>query len=122
MNAGERGNASGGVVRLWNGRVACLAGVVVTGEADPGVVVLATGTWFDSDAPGVPGSSERHGNLDVRTADAGTSRPARGSTSGSAVVDAERVDPTTAPGPWPFVQPETADPAAASARRRPAPR
>ncbi|WP_159031115.1 hypothetical protein [Streptomyces acidiscabies] len=61
------------------------------------------------------------GNPDVLTADVATSRLARSPTSGTAIGDTARVDPATAPEPWPFVPPETADPAAASARRRPAP-
>ncbi|MEU6228986.1 molybdopterin-dependent oxidoreductase [Streptomyces sp. NPDC047042] len=116
VDAGERGIASGDVVRLSNARGACLAGAVVTDEVRPGVVVLATGAWFDPEEPGVPGSLERHGNPNVLTADVGTSRLAQGSTSGTTLVEAERVDPTTAPEPRPFVPPETVEPGSPSAQ------
>jgi biotin/methionine sulfoxide reductase len=116
VDAGERGIASGDVVRLWNARGACLAGAVVTDEVRPGVVVLATGAWFDPEEPGVSGSLERHGNPNVLTAGIGTSWLAQGSTSGTTLVEAERVDPTTAPEPRPFVPPETVDPGSPSAQ------
>ncbi|MFG2732336.1 molybdopterin dinucleotide binding domain-containing protein [Streptomyces canus] len=119
VDAGERGIASGDVVRLWNARGACLAGAVVTDEVRPGVVVLATGAWFDPEEPGVPGSLERHGNPNVLTADVGTSRLAQGSTSGTTLVEAERVDPARAPEPRPFVPPETVDPGPTSAQPPP---
>jgi biotin/methionine sulfoxide reductase len=116
VDARERGIASGDVVRLWNARGACLAGAVVTDEVRAGVVVLATGARFHPEEPGVSGSLERHGNPNVLTADAGTSRLALDSTSGRTLVEAERVDATTAPEPCPFVPPETVGPESLSSQ------
>jgi anaerobic selenocysteine-containing dehydrogenase len=110
--AGHRLGGRGPAVECPGG----LAGAVVTDEVRPGVVVLATGAWFDPEEPGVSGSLERHGNPNVLTAGIGTSRLAQGSTSGTTLVEAERVDPTTAPEPRPFVPPETVDPGSPSAQ------
>jgi hypothetical protein len=46
-DAAARDIASGDVVRIYNGRGACLAGAVVTDAIRPGVIQLATGAWFD---------------------------------------------------------------------------
>src|SRR5262249_663726 len=71
-----RGIRDGDVVRLFNPRGACLAGAVLDADVMPGVVVMATGAWFDpADAEGEP---ERHGNPNVLTLDIGTSPLAQG--------------------------------------------
>ena len=43
----DRGIEHHDLVRLFNGRGACLAVAVVSDEVMPGVVHLATGAWFD---------------------------------------------------------------------------
>ena len=59
-------------------------------EAMPGVVVMATGAWFDpADAAGEP---ERHGNPNVLTLDIGTSPLAQGTSALTAQVEIERWD------------------------------
>src|SRR5262249_909286 len=69
----QRGIRDGDVVRLFNPRGACLAGAVLDADVMPGVVVMATGAWFDpADATGEP---ERHGNPNVLTPDIATSPP-----------------------------------------------
>jgi len=55
-DAAARGIASGDVVRIYNGRGACLAGAVVTDAIRPGVIQLATGAWFDPLDPAEVGS------------------------------------------------------------------
>ncbi len=47
-DAAERGIAEGDVVRVFNDRGACLAGVRLTRDMVRGVAVLATGAWLDS--------------------------------------------------------------------------
>jgi len=87
-DAAPRGIGDGDVVRVFNGRGACLAGAIVDPDVMPGVAVMATGAWFDpSDAPGEP---ERHGNPNVLTLDIGTSALAQGSSALTALVEIER--------------------------------
>jgi biotin/methionine sulfoxide reductase len=85
-DAARRGIAAGDVVRLWNDRGACLAGAVLSADVRPGVVLLATGAWFD---PGEDGL-ERHGNPNALTQDRGTSGLAQGPVAQSCLVEAER--------------------------------
>ena len=46
-DAAPRGIGDGDVVRVFNGRGACLAGALVDAGVMAGVVVMATGAWFD---------------------------------------------------------------------------
>jgi biotin/methionine sulfoxide reductase len=93
-DAARRGLEAGGVVRVYNDRGACLAGVAVDDGVVPGVVVMATGAWYD---PADEGERplERHGNPNVLSFDAGTSRLAQGPSALSALVEVEayRGDP-----------------------------
>ena len=90
-------------MRLFNARGACLAGAVIDAEVMPGVVVMATGAWFDpADAAGEP---ERHGNPNVLTLDIGTSPLAQGTSALTALVDIERWD-QPAPAVRAFTPPE----------------
>ncbi len=94
VDATPRGIADGDLVRVFNGRGACLATAVVDGNIMPNVAVMATGAWFDPAA--TPGEPERHGNPNVLTLDIGTSRLAQGSSALTALVEIERYD---APAP-----------------------
>jgi biotin/methionine sulfoxide reductase len=85
-DAAARGIRDGDVVRLYNDRGACLAGARVTEGVRPGVVVLATGAWYD---PHTPTGLERHGNPNVLTLDKGTSRLAQGSSAHTTLVEVE---------------------------------
>ena len=72
-------------MRLYNERGACLGGADLDEGVAHGVVVMATGAWFDPrDA-----ALERHGNPNVLTRDEGTSRLAQGCSALSALVQAE---------------------------------
>ena len=62
------------MVRVFNDRGACLAGVVIDDRLRPGVVQLSTGAWFDPLDPADPDAMCVHGNPNVLTADVGTSR------------------------------------------------
>jgi biotin/methionine sulfoxide reductase len=87
-DAARRGIADGDVVRVFNSRGACLAGALLDAGVMAGVVVMATGAWFDpSDTPGEP---ERHGNPNVLTLDIGTSPLAQGTSALTALVEIER--------------------------------
>jgi biotin/methionine sulfoxide reductase len=85
-----RGIAPGDVVRVYNDRGACLAGVVVTEAIRPGVVQLATGAWFDPEDPAAIGSLDKHGNPNMLTLDKGTSKLAQCSSAQTALVEVER--------------------------------
>ena len=92
-------------MRLFNSRGACLAGAVTDPDVMPGVVVMATGAWFDpSTASGEP---ERHGNPNVLTLDIGTSPLAQGTSALTALVDIERWN-APAPAVRAFTPPELA--------------
>jgi biotin/methionine sulfoxide reductase len=94
QDAARRGIRDGDVVRVFNDRGACLAGARIDDGVMPGVVVMATGAWFDpADAAGAP---ERHGNPNVLTLDIGTSPLAQGTSALTALVEIERWD---APAP-----------------------
>ncbi len=72
-DASDRGIADGDVVRVFNARGACFAGVVISDTLRPGVVRLSCGAWYDpadesDDAPCA------QGNANVLTRDHGTSR------------------------------------------------
>jgi biotin/methionine sulfoxide reductase len=104
-DAAKRGISDGDIVRVFNARGACLAGAVVDPGVMPGVVVMATGAWFDpADAAGAP---ERHGNPNVLTLDIGTSPLAQGTSALTALVEIERWD-APAPAVRAFAPPQFA--------------
>ncbi len=78
----------GDVVKLYNARGACLARAMVTEDIMPGVVSLATGSWFDPDQSG----TDTQGNPNVLTRDQGTSRLGQGSSAHSCLVDLMRME------------------------------
>lgn len=86
-DAAPRALADGALVKVVNGRGGCLAGVRITDGVTPGVVVMATGAWFD---PGF--GAERHeleqaGNPNVLTLDIGTSPLTQGPNAMSCLVE-----------------------------------
>ncbi|MGR3717908.1 MAG: molybdopterin-dependent oxidoreductase, partial [Thermohalobaculum sp.] len=89
-DAAARGIADGDVVRVFNGRGACLAGIIVSDEVMRGVVQLSTGAWYDPAEPGVEGSLCKHGNPNVLTRDVGTSRIGQGPSAQTTLVEVER--------------------------------
>lgn len=111
-DARARGVADGDVVRVWNDRGAILAGAVVTEDVRPGVVVLATGAWYDPAEPGQIGALDRHGNPNVLTADRGTSRLGQGPSAQSTLVEVARAEgplPAAAPFAPPPMRSENAE-------------
>ncbi|BCN68604.1 biotin transporter BioY [Prescottella equi] len=91
-DAADRGLAAGEVVRVFNDRGACLAGVVLDDGVRRGVVQLSTGAWYDPLDPYDPNSMCVHGNPNVLTADVGSSRLAHGCTGQHVLVEVERFD------------------------------
>jgi biotin/methionine sulfoxide reductase len=92
VDAATRGIADGDLVRVFNVRGSCLAGAVVTDRIRPSVAQLATGAWYDPETEGPERGMDRHGNVNVLTRDAGTSRLAQGPIAQSLLVQIERFD------------------------------
>tara|TARA_E500000305_G_C4029841_1_gene244442 strand:+ start:22536 stop:23594 length:1059 start_codon:yes stop_codon:yes gene_type:complete len=80
------------ILRVYNDRGACLAGVIISGDVQKGVVILPTGSWYDPEMPGVIGALDVHGNPNVLTRDVGTSKLSQGPSAQSCLVDIERYD------------------------------
>ncbi len=99
QDAAARGIRDGDIVRLWNDRGACLAGAVLSDALRPGVVQLSTGAWYDPEDPAADQPLCVHGNPNVLTRDAGTSRLAQGCTGQLTLVEIERFE-----GPPPRVK------------------
>ncbi|WP_067503554.1 molybdopterin-dependent oxidoreductase [Actinoplanes sp. TFC3] len=98
MNPGdarERGIADGDIVRVHNAVGSLLAGVTVSDNCSPGVAQLSTGAWFDPSRPDLADCV--HGNPNVLTTDAGTSRLSQGSTGQLARVEISRYDGSVPP-------------------------
>lgn len=89
-DAAARGIAEGDIVRLFNHRGACLAAAALSQDLMPGVVQLPTGAWYDP----ADGDDAKplcvHGNPNVLTRDAGTSRLSQGCTGQLTAVQVER--------------------------------
>ncbi|WP_099022796.1 molybdopterin guanine dinucleotide-containing S/N-oxide reductase [Mycolicibacterium palauense] len=89
-DAAERGLSDGDVVRVFNDRGACLAGVVLDEGVRRSVVQLATGAWYDPVDPADPDSLCAHGNPNVLTDDVGSSALSRGCTGAHVLVEVHR--------------------------------
>ena len=88
-DARRRGIAAGDVVRIYNARGACLAGVVLSDAISPGVARLPCGAWYDP-AGTEDGALCAHGNANMLTHDNGTSKLSQGPSPGSNMVEIER--------------------------------
>ncbi len=86
QDAAARGATNGDLVRVFNHRGACLAGVALDAGLMPGVVVMATGAWFDP----APDGLERGGNPNVLSLDVGTSSLTQGPSALSVLVQVTR--------------------------------
>jgi biotin/methionine sulfoxide reductase len=87
-DAEARGIAEGDVVRVFNDRGACLAGVRLSRDMLRGVAVLATGAWLDQSGGQADGMCV-HGNPNVLTQDVGTSKLGQGPSAQSCLVEVE---------------------------------
>ncbi|CAN7681971.1 molybdopterin guanine dinucleotide-containing S/N-oxide reductase [Bradyrhizobium sp. LjRoot220] len=91
-DAAARGISDGDIIRLFNARGACLAGVRVTNDIRHGVVQLSTGAWYDPADPSEDAPLCVHGNPNVLTRDVGTSALAQGCTGQLTTAEVERFD------------------------------
>jgi biotin/methionine sulfoxide reductase len=103
--AAKRGLADDDIIRIFNDRGACLAGLEISQDIRDGVLELPTGAWFDPQT--VNGEAlEVHGNPNVLTPDQGTSRLAQGCSAHSCLVEVEKYE-SKLPDVKVFSQPET---------------
>lgn len=96
QTAAARQITAGQIIRIWNARGACLAGVRFDEKIRPDCIALATGAWFDPvDCFETP--LEISGNPNVLTRDQGCSSLSQGTMAHSALVFV---------APWPHPIPE----------------
>ena len=101
-DAAAAGLSVGNVVKVYNDRGACLAGVLISDTVRRNVVQLSTGAWYDPDVPGPDASLCKHGNPNILTRDAGSSRLGQGNSAHTTLVRLEKVSsppPVTAFSP-----------------------
>ena len=98
-DAAARGIVANSVVRLYNDRGACLAGVRLSEDICQGVIQLATGAWYDPIETNDGLGLDLHGNPNVLTRDVGTSRLGQGPSAHSCLVEVEPYN-----GPLPEVR------------------
>lgn len=82
-DASHRQISTGDIVRVFNGRGACMARAQVSDDIMPGVVSLSTGAWYDPDSNGI----DQQGNPNALTSDSGTSKLGQGCSAHSCLVD-----------------------------------
>ena len=103
-DAAARQIEEGQIIRIFNDRGAIYAGVRITDQIRPGVLVVPTGAWLDPD-PDSP-SLCKHGNPNMLTPDRPTSKLAQGPAAHSCLVNAEAVDQDSLPPVTAFIPPE----------------
>ncbi len=110
-NAAACGLQAGDVVRLFNVRGACLAGVVLDATIRRGVVQMRFGAWYEPDRPAGSGSLCKHDNPNVLTRDKVVSKLEQGPSAHSRLNESEQYEkaqpPVTAHQPPVVIQPET---------------
>ena len=95
-DAKTRGIQNGDAVRIYTVRGACLASAKLTRTVRKGVLIMETGSWFDS-APDRSGPGIcLHGNPNAVTPDLPTSAVAQGPSANTCLV---RIEKTTQPFP-----------------------
>jgi len=83
QDAAARSISQGCVVRVYNGRGACLAKAHISADTMQGVVSLPTGAWFTLNDQRV----ETQGNPNTLTKDTGTSQLGQGCSAHSCLVE-----------------------------------
>lgn len=87
--AASRGILAGDVVKVFNERGACLAGVELDDKLRPDVVTLPTGAWLKIDQDS---GIEINGNPNVLTLDIGSSKLGQACSANTCLVEVERYD------------------------------
>lgn len=87
-DADARGLQAGDIVRVFNERGQCLAGLRISEDVMVGVIRLSTGAWYRP-RNWEAGELELNGNPNVLTLDVGTSSLAQGTSAQSCLVQVE---------------------------------
>ena len=90
FDAEDRNLKNGDIVKLFNDRGSCLAGVVIEEKVMRGVVKISTGAWYDPENPDKTGSMCKHGNPNVLTRDKGTSKLGQGPIAHSCLIEMKK--------------------------------
>lgn len=90
QDATPRDIRNGDEILVSNARGAMLAGVQLTDGVTPGVVIIATGAWFDPGFGAEWQPVDRAGNPNVLTLDIGTSSLTQGPNAMSCLVEIEK--------------------------------
>jgi len=94
LDANKRNLKNGDVVKMFNDRGSCLAGIKITEDVMQGVVQMSTGAWYDPENPTQDGSMCKHGNPNVLTLDKGTSKLGQGPIAHSCLIEIEKYNDT----------------------------
>ena len=89
-DAASRNLRDGELVRVFNERGSCLAGLRISADVSAGVVRIATGAWWDPDQIGSAQALDRHGNPNSLTLDVGSSSLGQGCSAQSCLVQVEK--------------------------------
>lgn len=89
-DAAARGISDGDEIEVSNARGRMLAGVRLTDGLTPGVVIIATGAWFDPGFGKAWQPWDRAGNPNVLTLDIGTSSLTQGPNAMSCLVEIKK--------------------------------
>ena len=107
-DAAVRGLSAGDIVRVFNDRGQCLAGVRLDAGLKRGVAQMSTGAWYDPLVPGEIGTLDKSGNPNVLTIDKGSSSLTQGASAHTCLIEVERfvgeLPPITAYDPPTFVR------------------
>jgi len=92
LDAEQRGIETGDLVTVHNDRGRSLAGALVTDDMMPGVVRLATGSWYDRAHQEPPGdvAFDNNANPNSLTLDRGASSFSQGCSAQTCLVEVER--------------------------------
>tara|TARA_Y100000817_G_scaffold101662_1_gene79495 strand:+ start:228 stop:2558 length:2331 start_codon:yes stop_codon:yes gene_type:complete len=90
IDAKNKGLKNGDIVKLFNDRGACLAGVKIDEKVMQGVAQISTGAWYDPQNPLEYGSICKHGNPNILTRDKGTSKLGQGPIAHSCLIEMEK--------------------------------
>ena len=106
-DAKTRNISEGDLVRIFNDRGSCLSAVQLDAGIRRGVLMIATGAWYDPDWESDINCC-KHGNPNTLTADIPTSKPGQGPSAMTCLVEIERakgeVSEVTAFDPPPIKQ------------------
>ena len=83
-DASKRKLKNNDIVKVFNERGSCLAGIIISEEVMPGIIFLPTGAWYD---PEKTSDFCIHGNPNVLTKDQGCSSLSQGPSAHSTLVE-----------------------------------